>query len=115
MMVDLNLTRWLVTLNVNGLNTSNEKAEIIRSRVTGELGDNPIMLCLQKIHFKYKTQIGKSKKMEKNTYCVDNSIRVTILTDWVDSKSNNITKDIEVISWSIIPRGHKILNVYLQN
>ena len=52
MMVDLNLTRSLVTLNVNDLNTSNEKAEIIRLRVTGELGDNPIMLRLQKIHFK---------------------------------------------------------------
>ena len=57
MMVDLNLTRSLVTLNVNDLNTPNEKAEIIRLRVTGELGDNPIMLHLQKIHFKYKTQI----------------------------------------------------------
>ena len=36
MTVDLNLTRSLVTLNVNGLNTSNEKVEIIRLRVTGE-------------------------------------------------------------------------------
>lgn len=35
-MVDLNLARSLVTLNVNGLNTSNEKVEISRSRVTGE-------------------------------------------------------------------------------
>ena len=53
--------------------------------------------------------------MEKNTYCVDSSTRVAILRDWIDSKSNNITKDIEVISWSIIPSGHKILNVYVQN
>lgn len=51
--VDLNLIISVITLNINDLNTPSQKQ---RTSV-GTKNQNPIICCLQEIHFKLKIQI----------------------------------------------------------
>ena len=50
-MVDINPTMSIITLNINGLNAP-IKRQIVR--VDKKKKQDPILYCLQEIHFRYK-------------------------------------------------------------
>ena len=64
-MVDINPTMSIITLNINGLN-----APIKRQIVRVDQNTDPILYCLQEIHFRYKEKYEKLDYLEIYTKVV---------------------------------------------